>query len=96
MKSSAATPLPLTSSQIKLVLELLELRQLAPKETAAKFNRLTQLGTFSEAQQEAIEILFSLDEDEIPDALFDFADDEARDIVRESLVHEARLSFVSA
>ena len=95
MKRSAA-PKPLTPSQIKLVLELLELRQLAPKETAAKFDRLTQVKTFSEAQQEAIEILFALEEDEIPDALFDFADDEARDIVRDGLAHEARLSFVRA
>jgi hypothetical protein len=95
MKPSVA-PAPLTPLQIQLVLELLELRQLAPQETAAKFNRLTQLGTFSEAQQEAIEILFALDDDEIPDALFEFADDEARDIVRDELAHEARLSFVRA
>ncbi|HET7835806.1 hypothetical protein QTI33_00330 [Variovorax sp. J22P271] len=96
MKPSAAAPKPLTPSQIKLVLELLELRQLAPKETAAKFDRLAQGKTFSEAQQEAIEILFALEEDEIPDALFDFADDEARDIVRDGLAHEARLTFVRA
>ena len=96
MKPSAATPKPLTPSQIKLVLELLELRQLAPKETAAKFDRLTQVKTFSEAQQDAIEILFALEEDEIPDALFDFADDEARAIVRDGLAHEARLTFVRA
>jgi hypothetical protein len=95
MKPSAV-PEPLTPSQIKLVLELLELRQLAPKEMAAKFSRLTQVGTFSEAQQEAIDILFALDEDEISDALFEFADDDARDIVREELAHEARLSFVRA
>lgn len=95
MKPSAA-PAPLTPAQIKFVLELLEMRQLAPKETAAMFNRSTQVGTFSEAQQEALEILFSLEEDEIPDALFDFADDDARDIVRDGLVHEARLSFVRA
>lgn len=95
MKPSAA-PEPLTPSQIKFVLELLELRQLAPKEMAAKFSRLTQTGTFSEAQQEAIETLFALDEDEISDALFDFADDDARDIVRDELAHEARLSFVRA
>jgi hypothetical protein len=96
MKPSAAAPAPLTPSQIKFVLELLELHRLAPKETAAMFDRSTQAGTFSEAQQEAIEILFALDEDEIPDALFEFADDDARDIVRDGLVHEARLSFVSA
>ncbi|CAN7690763.1 hypothetical protein LJR290_005605 [Variovorax sp. LjRoot290] len=95
MKPSVA-PKPLTPSQMTLVLELLELRQLAPQETAAKFNRLTQVGTFSEAQQEAIEILFALDEDEIPDALFQFADDDARDIVRDELAHEARLTFVTA
>ncbi|MGJ7507411.1 hypothetical protein [Variovorax sp. GT1P44] len=94
MKSAA--PQPLTPSQIALVLELLELHQLAPKETAAKFNRLSQVGTFSEAQQDAIEMLFALDEDEIPDALFDFADDEARHVVRDGLPHEARLSFVAA
>ena len=94
MKRSA--PQPLTPSQIELVLELLELRQLAPKETAAKFNESVKAGTFSEAQQDAIEILFGLEEDEIPDALFDFVDDEARPIVRDALAHEARLSFVRA
>jgi hypothetical protein len=95
MKRSAA-PQPLTPSQIELVLDLLELRQQAPKETAARFNQLIQAGTFSEAQQEAIEILFSLEEDEIPDALFDFVDDDARPIVRDAMAHEARLSFVAA
>jgi len=95
MKRSAS-PQPLTPSQIKLVLELLELRQLAPKETAAEFNRLTQRKTFSESQQEAIEILFALEENEIPDALFEFADDDARDIVRGGLAHEARLTYVRA
>ncbi|MBT2300666.1 hypothetical protein J7E70_09335 [Variovorax paradoxus] len=94
MKPSVA-PEPLTPSQIELVLELLELRQLAPRETAAKFNRLTQVGAFSEAQQEAIEILFALDEDEIPDALFEFADDDGRNLVRDGLAHEARLTFVT-
>jgi len=94
MKPSVA-PEPLTPSQIELVLELLELRQLAPQETAAKFNRLTQVGTFSEAQQEAVEILFALDEDEIADALFEFADDDARNLVRDGLAHEARLTFVT-
>lgn len=94
MKRSA--PQPLTPSQIELVLELLELRQLAPKETAAKFNESVKAGTFSEAQQDAIEILFGLEEDEIPDALFDFVDDEARPIVRDALAHEARLSFIGA
>jgi len=91
-----ANPQPLTPSQIRHVLELLDMRLLAPQETAATFNRLSQAGTFSEAQQEAIELLFALEEDEIGDALMDFADDEARDIVRDNVVHEARMSFVGA
>ncbi|MDM0015631.1 hypothetical protein QTH87_24550 [Variovorax sp. J22P168] len=95
MKKSAA-PAPLNPSQIQMLVELLELRQLAPKETAARFDRLAQLGVFSPPQQDAIEVLFSLDDDEIPDALFDFADDEARSFVREGLPHEARLSYVAA
>jgi hypothetical protein len=96
MKSSAK-PEPLNASQIRLVLELLELRQLAPKETAANFYRLGQVGVFSKPQQDAIEVLFSLDDDQIPDALFDFTDEEeARDLVRDELAHEAKLSFVGA
>ena len=95
MKKSVS-PAPLSPSQIKLVLELLDLYQLAPKETAAKFDRLVQVGMFSPPQQDAIEMLFSLDDREIPDALFDFGDDEARDIVRETLPHEARLSYIAA
>ncbi|GAA4337770.1 hypothetical protein GCM10023165_16030 [Variovorax defluvii] len=87
-------PAPLTPSQIECVLELLECRELAPKETAARFDHLAKAGTFSEAQQEAIEILFALEEDEIPDALLEFADDEARDLVRHGLAHEARMSYV--
>ncbi len=89
-------PKPLTPEQIKLVLELLELRALAPQETAAKFNRLVAQRMFSVSQQDAIEVLFALDDSEIPDALFDFADEEARDIVRDELVHEARLSYEPA
>lgn len=95
MKHSA-NPQPLTPSQIRHVLALLDMRLLAPQETAATFDRLSQAGTFSEAQQEAIELLFALEEDEIGDALMDFADDEARDIVRDNVVHEARLSYVGA
>src|ERR1700710_1438053 len=96
MKKSVE-PKPLTPEQIKVVLELLELRALAPQETAARFNRLVAQRMFSVSQQDAIEVLFALDDSEIPDALFDFvADEEARDIVRDQLVHEARMSYEPA
>ena len=91
-----AIPLPLDVSQIALVLELLDLRLLAPQETAARFNRLSRSATFTQGQQEAIQLLFELDDHEIARALLAFADDEGRDLVREQLAHEARLSFVAA
>jgi hypothetical protein len=93
---SLANPMPLTPSQMQHVLELLDMRLLAPQETAARFNSLAQAGTFSDAQQEAIELLFALEEDEIGNALMDFADEEAREIVRDNVAHEARMSFVAA
>ena len=70
------------------------MRQLAPIETAARFEGLAKSGIFSEPQQEAIEILFSMEEDEIPDALFECVDDEARELVRGELPHEVQLRYV--
>jgi len=95
-KKSTAEPRPLNTEQIRIVIELLELRLQAPKEAAARYNAQVKAGVFSESQQEAIELLFALDEHDIPDALLDFADDEARDFVRDELVHEARMSFEAA
>ncbi len=89
-------PAPLTPAQIQCVIDLLECRELAPKETAVKFYELAKAGFFTEAQQEALEMLFALDDDEIPDALLEFADEDARDIVRHGLAHEARMRYVRA
>jgi len=92
----AATPLPLDASQIGLVLELLEMRALAPQDTAAKFHQLGKSRVFSAAQRDAIELLFELDDDQLANALMRFADDDARDLVRAQLPLEARLSFIAA
>ncbi len=92
----AATPLPLDASQIGRVLELLEMRELAPEDTAAKLHKLCKSRVFSAAQRHAIELLFELDDGQVANALMRFADDEARDLVRAQLPHEARLSFVAA
>ncbi|WP_213957603.1 hypothetical protein [Variovorax sp. dw_954] len=96
MKKSSAIPKPLTPSQVKHVLELLDLCELAPIAAADKFQRLARTGTFSVAQQEAIEILLSLEQDAIPDALFECVDDDARELVRDELPHRAQLRFVRA
>lgn len=89
-------PSPFDASQISLVLELLDMRTVAPKETAARFFQLGNDAVFSAGQQEAVEWLFELEDEQIADVLMDFADDEARDIVREQLAHEARLDYVTA
>lgn len=92
-----ATPLPLDAAQINLVLELLEMRVLAPQDTAAQFRQLTRSRAFSAVQKHAIELLFELDdEQQIANALMRLADDDARDLVRAQLALEARLSFVAA
>lgn len=91
-----STPLPLDASQIRLVLDLLEMRALAPQDTAARFHQLSQSRVFSAAQRDAIELLFELDDDQVANALLRFADDDARELVRAQLPHEARLSFVAA
>lgn len=96
VRASSAQPLPFDASQIHLVLELLDMRTLAPKETAARFFQLGNEAVFSAGQQEAVEWLFELEDDQIADVLMEFADDEARDIVRDQLVHEARLDYVIA
>ncbi|MET0543849.1 MAG: hypothetical protein ABWZ88_19060 [Variovorax sp.] len=86
---------PLDASQVDLVLEMLDTRTLAPKETAARFYQLCSSKAFSAAQQDAIELLFELEDDELAAALMAFADEEARDLVREQLAYEA-LGFVAA
>lgn len=95
-QSFSAQPMPFDASQISLVLELLDMRALAPKETAARFFQLGNDAVFSAGQQEAVEWLFELEDDQIADVLMNFADDEARDLVREQLAHEARLDYVIA
>ena len=44
---SSTPPMPFDASQISLVLELLDMRTLAPKETAARFFRLGDEAVFS-------------------------------------------------
>jgi hypothetical protein len=69
---------------------------IAPQETALRFRRLSKSETFTRGQLAAIELLFELDDHQIANMLLVFADDDARDLVRELLAHEAQLSFVAA
>jgi len=94
LAQSSAQPLPLDASQVSLVLELLDMRRLAPKETAARFFQLGHQSGFSIEQRDAVEWLFELDESQVAGMLMNFADDEARAVVREQLAYEARLDYV--
>lgn len=88
-------PALLDSDQVRTVLDLLDTHLLAPQESAATFERLGRSGEFSEGQLEAVQLLFELDDHQIGDALMTLADDEAHDLVRDQLTHEAR-GFVAA
>ena len=94
LAQSSAQPLPLDASQVSLVLELLDMRRLAPKETAARFFQLGHRSGFSIEQRDVVEWLFELDESQVAGMLMNFADDEARAVVREQLAYEARLDYV--
>lgn len=94
--SSSVQPSPLDASQVGLVLEMLDMRLLAPKETAARFFQLRDAAVFSAEQQDVVEFLFELDDAQIADVLMTFSDDDARHIVREQLAHEAHLDYVIA
>jgi hypothetical protein len=87
---------PLNVSQIHLVLELLDMHMLAPQETAQRFYQASRSATFSQAQLDAVELLFELDDDQVANALLTFADDDACDLVREQVAHEAQLHVVTA
>ncbi len=89
----SAMPEPMNSFQIRLLLELLQLHHDSP-DRAIELDRLIDI--FGDSRRGEIERLMGLDEHDVPDALYEFADDDAREIVRNELAHEARLSFVAA
>jgi len=78
--------------QVSHVLELVELNLLAPREAIRKLEALTEAGEFTQAECYAIRMLLVLDHADMVNALREASeDDEALALVRDRLVHEARL-----
>jgi hypothetical protein len=82
----------LNAEQISHVLELIELNLLAPNEATRKLEALTALGQFSQSQCYGIRMLLALDYADMVQALRGVSeDDEGLALVRNHLVHEARV-----
>ena len=74
---------PLSAVQMKLVLELHELRLVSCAESTQLLDAWTRLGTFSNAQRCAVDALFALCYDDMMRGLHDAADGpESRAVVR--------------
>ncbi|MBB3178502.1 hypothetical protein [Variovorax sp. Sphag1AA] len=82
----------LNARQISHVLELIEINLLAPREAIRKLEALTADGEFTQAECYAIRMLLVLDHADLVNALREASeDDEALGLVRDHLVHEARV-----
>jgi hypothetical protein len=93
--SPASTAQSLSAPQVGHVLELLEVRELAPREAMRQLDELSGRGMFSESQALAIRILLMQDPAEVSSLLRASCEDEdCLDLVRSRLVHEARMTYV--
>ena len=80
---------PLSAVQMKLVLELHELRLVSCAESTQLLDAWTRLGTFSSAQRCAVDALFALCYDDMMRGLHDAADGpESRAVVRAELIRK--------
>ena len=80
---------PLSAVQMKLVLELHELRLVSCAESTQLLDAWTRLGTFSNAQRCAVDALFALCYDDMMRGLHDSADGpESRAVVRAELIRK--------
>ncbi|SCK31198.1 hypothetical protein VAR608DRAFT_2661 [Variovorax sp. HW608] len=88
----SSQPQVLNARQIDHVLELIEINLLAPREAILKLEALTEAGEFTQAECYAIRMLLVLDHRDMVKALREASeDDEALALVRDRLVHEARV-----
>lgn len=87
----------LSSHQLSLALDLLDIRELAPKDSLRQLDELAARGEFSQAQAKALRVLVKTLEDAdaarvLRDSLD--GDEESLELLRERVVHEARAAYV--
>jgi len=87
----------LSSHQLSLALDLIDIRELAPKDSLRQLDDLAQRGEFSQAQVKALRVLVkTLDDADAARVLRDSCDgdEESLELLRERTVHEARAAYV--
>jgi len=87
----------LSSHQLSLALDLIDVRELAPKDSLRQLDDLAQRGEFSQAQAKALRVLVkTLDDADAARVLRDSCDgdEESLELLRERTVHEARAAYV--
>lgn len=87
----------LSSHQLSLALDVLEIREFAFKESLQHLDELAANGEFSQAQVKALRVLVkTLDDQDAARVLRDSCDgdEESLDVLRERVVHEARAAYL--
>lgn len=87
----------LSSQQLSLALDLLDIRDLAPKESLRKLDEHAERGDFTPTQVKALRVVVkTLDDADAARVLRDSldGDEECLDLLRERVVNEARAAFV--
>ena len=87
----------LSSHQLSLALDLIDVRELAPKDSLRQLDDLAQRGEFSQAQAKALRVLVkTLDDADAARVLRDSCDgdEESLELLRRRTVHEARAAYV--
>ncbi|MBS0342399.1 MAG: hypothetical protein JSS56_17935 [Proteobacteria bacterium] len=95
---TAPTIPTLSSHQLSLALDLLDMRDLAPKEVLRQLDELAQNGEFSQAQAKALRVLVKTLDDahaaRVLRASCDGDDEESMALLRQRTTHEARIAYL--
>lgn len=87
----------LSTHQLSLALDLLDMRDFVPKEVLRQLDELAQRGEFSQAQAKALRVLVkTLDDADAARVLRASCDgeDDSLDMLRERIAHEARAAYL--
>jgi predicted component of type VI protein secretion system len=97
MTTAPAIP-TLSSHQLSLALDLLDMRDIAPKEVLRQLDELAKRGEFSQAQAKALRVLVKTLDDanaaRVLRASCDGDDPESMDLLRQRIAHEARIAYL--
>lgn len=94
---TAPTIPTLSSHQLSLALDLLDMRDLAPKEVLRQLDEFAKGGEFSQAQAKALRVLVKTLDDASAARVLRAScdgDEESMDLLRQRTTHEARIAYL--